>query len=218
MSREGSDSTGIVKKGSLGLKTALPRDERAVTYAVRSAWCLTVTLVGLSLIPILRNSFIAVYRYCGSDNCVSGQLTAPAAHGLESVGLPPTAYAAYDDVLLVGMVATFCAVAAAIVWRRSTDKMALLTAFALTLFGGATLVNGARLLGPTSVWSQPINVLEFLGSVAIGVFAYLFPSGSRLWSGIVGRLIIPALIVTWIRGPIRDLLRRVRISGHEQSQ
>src|SRR5579884_891047 len=152
ISREGRDSTGVVNNGPSGLNSALPQGERAVSIAARSIWCLTAAVAGLSLIPILRNSFVAVYHYCGHDNCVSGQLTAVAARGLESAGLPPTAYA----------------VSAAIVWRRSSDPMALLTAFTLTLFGGATLTNGARLLGPASVWFEPFTVLAMLGSLGIG--------------------------------------------------
>ncbi|HZS94726.1 MAG TPA: hypothetical protein VFA78_08005, partial [Chloroflexota bacterium] len=197
ISREGRDSTGVVNNGPSGLNSALPQGERAVSIAARSIWCLTAAVAGLSLIPILRNSFVAVYHYCGHDNCVSGQLTAVAARGLESAGLPPTAYAVYDDVLLVGMVTTFCAVAAAIVWRRSSDPMALLTAFTLTLFGGATLTNGARLLGPASVWFEPFTVLAMLGSLGIGLFAYLFPSGWRLGPGAPGRLIVPILVAAW---------------------
>src|SRR5579884_253528 len=180
---------------------------------VRASWIVALIAVALSYIPMVQRSFVLVNRVCTTDtDCISGQLTRAAAAGLRTAGLSPAAYAVYYDALLVGIVAVFAAVAGTIVWRRPTDPMALLTAFTLLLFGGITFANSEQVVGTASPWFTPVNILSMLGSIAIGIFLYLFPSGMRSGSSIFTRVVLPSLMAMWavlqvasylgIRGPL----------------
>jgi signal transduction histidine kinase len=66
-------------------------------------------------------------------------------------------------------------VAAFLFWRKSNDRMALLAAVTLGIF--PLMFNLGFISTLSSPWWFPAFVIRFLGSLCLGLFFYMFPSG-----------------------------------------
>jgi signal transduction histidine kinase len=66
-------------------------------------------------------------------------------------------------------------VAAFLFWRKSNDRMALLAAVTLGIF--PIMFNLGFISTLSSPWWFPAFVIRFLGSLCLGLFFYVFPSG-----------------------------------------
>lgn len=159
---------------------------------VRALWVMTVAAVLLAWVPVLRRSFVRIHQLCEEPDCSSGHLSSQAVSALHAVGLPIQAFAAWDDLLVVVSIAVFAAVGGLIIWRRA-DRMGILAAFTLVLFGGITFPLGSpmevmRIEGAT--WGPPANVLALAGSIGITLFVFLFPDGRFVprWIAVFGVL------------------------------
>jgi hypothetical protein len=97
---------------------------------------------------------------------------------LREIGISLDFYAALTVGLSTLGTVVFAATAAAIFFRRSDDRMALLTSFTLLIFGGAAFTGTMQyLVGDyPSLW-WPINLLEYAGQMAFNVFFLTFPDG-----------------------------------------
>jgi hypothetical protein len=74
---------------------------------------------------------------------------------------------------------TFATVAGVIIWHKADDRMALFSAFALLMFGGAAFnsdVSEATAAAYPALW-LPVHLLEYAGQVAYTTFFYVFPDG-----------------------------------------
>ena len=87
--------------------------------------------------------------------------------------------ATYQAVMNLVVVLIYCAIAAVIFWRRSTDRMALFCAFTLLLFGGAaftsTLQDTLAVRSALGFWVY--GILYTLGQTGLIAFFFLFPNG-----------------------------------------
>jgi hypothetical protein len=112
---------------------------------------------------------------------------------LQALGLSRSAFAAYVVALDVVFAAVNWAVAAVLVWRRSRERMALLSALALLTLGGATFIGlPSVLVGAHPSWDVVVaQCLAVLGTCIVVLF-YLFPDGRLVprWS--------PLLAAPWI--------------------
>jgi hypothetical protein len=93
---------------------------------------------------------------------------------------------------------TYCGVAALIFRRRSAERVGLLTAFALVLFGGITLsatIQASELAYPGLSWL--IDRLSSLGHIAMLVLFYIFPDGRFVpgWLRWVALLLAATLVI-----------------------
>jgi lipoprotein signal peptidase len=103
----------------------------------RVAW-VTVTLVILGLnIAMLPRFVMLLQTPCQpAPHCFYLRLSPFDQHFVQQYGLSLGFLAGYQAALYTIVVVVYCAIAAVIFWRRSADRMALLCAFVLVLFGG----------------------------------------------------------------------------------
>jgi hypothetical protein len=104
------------------------------------------------------------------------RLTAQNARELGETGLSVDFFAAYFVAIEVSFVAISTAIAVAIFWRKSDDRMALFVSFMLLTLGAALLVPYALLDLPL-IWRLSAEVVSFMGGASLVLFFYLFPDG-----------------------------------------
>src|SRR5579871_2654847 len=104
-------------------------------------------------------------------SCNEGHITRDWADTLHRLGLPTNALALYTASRKTIFVAMYIAVGGVLIWRRTSDRMAIFTAFTLLVFGTVTV--GANPQIPPEV-PQPLqfigDALALLGSWGIVVF------------------------------------------------
>ncbi len=109
---------------------------------------------------------------------------------LHALGLSLDFYAWLTLSVNALLLPVYVLVGVVLFWRASSDRMALLASFTLVLF--PVTLNGqiVGLLPP--MWTVPTECARFLGSVSLGLFFYLFPSGRFVprWTGV--------LAVAWV--------------------
>ncbi|GHO72196.1 hypothetical protein KSC_110880 [Ktedonobacter sp. SOSP1-52] len=146
----------------------------------RLGW-LTLTLLILALTAIALPRFTVLAQSVCQPHapCLDIQLQQDDLRLLKQLGLSPAFFAAYQVGWAVVTVLIHSALAALIFWRRSNDRMALVCAYMLVLFGGATYTGlfdyGLRPLAPTWYWL--VGLLDLLGQISLPLFLLLFPSG-----------------------------------------
>ncbi len=171
---------------------------RALLLA-RVTWvAVTVITLGLDMagVPVVYNAVVQKVRVvCPTASC-DLQLTPAQIGQLHAHGLSLGFYAIYIIVLQSLATLVYTSVAAAIFWRRSDDRMALLGSFALVTFGGAAF-NGSMQALPSAnpAWTVPTFLLNITGQIAFYVFFCVFPSGSFVprWT----RWVALAWAVSW---------------------
>ena len=87
------------------------------------------------------------------------------------------AYAVYWTAINLLFALAYCALAAIMVWRKPTDRIALFAAFFLIAFGTSfsDIPNALATVYPA--WQLPVALLDALGLPSLTAFLFLFPSG-----------------------------------------
>src|SRR5215211_4497254 len=172
------------KMGSRMTPTTRDRRRGRPLLLLRWMWVVLAAIV-LALnaagIPHLYTKYESV---CTSAACAHShqmvRLTPEGVRALRDFGLSPEFYGAYVGVVapvVAGLV--FAIVAGVIFWHRSEDRIALLGAFALLMFGGAAFnshVSEAAASAYPALW-LPIHLLEYAGQVSYSIFFLTFPDG-----------------------------------------
>jgi hypothetical protein len=125
--------------------------------------------------------------------------------GLFVVSLPDRFAAVGDDSVLDSvMLLVYTVVAAVIVWRKSSDWMALLIALWLVSWG-ATLSPTTDILIAQSRWSLPFVLTKSLGLGTFFLCLYLFPDGRFVprWTRALAVAWMLARVATRPFGPLR---------------
>lgn len=151
---------------------------------LRSTWVTLAAIVLALNAAGLPASYAKYKSVCTSAACAHSEeiarLTPEGVRALRDFGLSPGFYGAYVGVVLPEVAAlTFATVAGVIIWHKSDDRMALFSAFALLLFGGAAFnsdVSEAAAAAYPALW-LPVHLLEYAGQVAYTTFFYVFPDG-----------------------------------------
>lgn len=150
----------------------------------RIGW-IACTLLALTLYIVSIPSYFA-YLHILSPAPASewgGQISLKDLQTLQAVGLSIDFYAWFNVIFNILFFLVFVLVGVMIFWRKSDDRMALLASFVLVIFPiGNELIMLQTL--PSS-WGLLVQLVDFLGSVSIYLFFYLFPSGrfDRRWIG-----------------------------------
>jgi hypothetical protein len=174
---------GVLRMRGLGLLLA------------RLAWIMLIVPTYILLIVTIPSYFISLQQlHPLSDQVFTVQLTAADLPLLQSLGLSLDIYALI--MLLSSLLLQICYAAVGIVlfWRRSDDRAALLTSFALMMlpfgFSDVTL----HTLPPDWLWLIP--VLGALGNASLLSCGYVFPDGQFVprWT----RWLLLALLVYWL--------------------
>jgi len=143
----------------------------------RVAWVIVVVLaLGVFILRIPYN-FADVHILCTTASCVnSGRLTLDKVHGLQHLGLSIDFWAIFGIVVSVVLELGYVAAGVLIFWRRSDERMALITSLALITFG-----NGFNAFNPVTPLPPALHLLTFgmalFSSICGGLFFYLFPTG-----------------------------------------
>jgi hypothetical protein len=146
---------------------------------MRVTWVLVVVLaVGLFIVSVPFN-FATSHAICTTASCFnsvpSNQLTLDQVHELQHLGLSIDFYATFSSVLTIIFEFGYVAIGAVIFWRKSDERVALVTSLYLVTFGAAFQGSNVLTLHPG------LHVLflgmAFVGNVCAGFFFYLFPTG-----------------------------------------
>src|SRR5689334_16451185 len=104
---------------------------------VQACWLLlAAVLVGLFVAGI-PSGFAALRSACTGPACDVRQLSPENLRTIERLGLSGDSYAATVVACSVVIMAGFAGMGALIFWRRTDDRIALLTSLALVSFGAA---------------------------------------------------------------------------------
>ncbi|MBO0793822.1 MAG: hypothetical protein J2P36_23120, partial [Ktedonobacteraceae bacterium] len=143
----------------------------------RVIWTLVLVLAVSLFIIGIPFSFADAHLICTPADCGdNSRLTLDQVRELQHLGLSLDFYAALAVGLSIFLEVVYVAVGAAIFWRRSDDRMALLGSLALVTFGAA--FRGFNPEPSLSPWLLALSlVMAFFGNCAIGLFFYLFPTG-----------------------------------------
>ena len=149
-------------------------------WPARLAW-LAVTLPALLLfargLPVYYQLLQTV---CPAAPC--GAMPSPDYFTrLAAAGLTPSFAAGFKVALNILNVLFSTAVAAVIIWRRPTDRMAWYTAVVLPAFATFGIQQTAQVLGVLAVfppiWSGPVYFYMLFGGLSFTVFLFIFPDG-----------------------------------------
>ncbi len=186
--------------------TATGDDERvrgARLFIARAVWfVVTLAVVGLDLIGIpaaYDQSKVpcATSPATSASVCISN-LDVDQMRRLSALGISTNFYAAFNIVVMSVTILVFVLIGVIIFWRKSDNRVALLSSFALVTFGatfggqtyGGTM-SALTVLSP--VWDTPVGIARFLADVSFAAFFCLFPSGA--WTPRWTRWLVVAWIV-----------------------
>ncbi len=120
----------------------------------------------------------------------NGQITPDNLRGLQALGLSLDFFATYQVALVIVLTVGYSAIGAVVFWRKSDDRMALFASLTLVMFPAA--FSSAQLATLPSAWLVLGQFTVFLGSSAMFLFFYLFPTGRFvprwtrwLWLGVI---------------------------------
>jgi hypothetical protein len=122
------------------------------------------------------------------------------AHSLRSLHMTFRMYATTTTIWEILSTFVFAAVAAIICWRKSGDRVALFTSLALLLFGVSTSNILTALPVQATLWTLPVNIVNFLSYVGFAGFFLVFPDGRFIprwtrWIALVWIIVtIPSVI------------------------
>jgi hypothetical protein len=151
----------------------------------RVAW-VAVAVTALAIILFSIPSSFEHYRSvctAASEVCAErakGQPTPEGMRALREVGLSVRSYALFNVVIDKVFQLVCFAVGALIFWRRSDDRMALLTSLFLVTFGTVALdntTNAQALVSSQPAWWLAVQGVQIVGEVCAVLFFLLFPSG-----------------------------------------
>ena len=142
--------------------------------AVRTAWVVFVLLILSLFIASLPLYFASVQLIC-TRACTNGQLTLDNVRALQALGISLKNYAIFNLVLAIALALVWFIVGGIIFWRKSDNRMALLAALTLFVFGTSNVVE--TLAGIPSAWQTLASGFNDLAFLLLLCFFSLFPSG-----------------------------------------
>ena len=167
----------------------------------RYAWLMAAAVVLTLFIAGIPVYFEHLRTQCVDIVCNAAPTPPPGAEALRAAGLSAGFYAAYYVGLDVIVVLVYLAVATLVFRRKSGERIALLGAFTLLLWGFfsvAFTIGAVAEVYPR--WGPALDFAQFLGLVSITLFFYLFPDGRFVPSW--ARWLALALIVLLMPGYI----------------
>ena len=144
----------------------------------RVSWIvLTLFLLTCNIVLIPRYDALLQAHCQPGTQCFAIQLSVYDRQLLHQFGLSLGFLAAYQVILDAGLGLVFCMLGALIFWRKSADRMALFSAFALVLFSGSSSILQDTLMPVAPAWFVLIGALAALAGASFVIFFLLFPSG-----------------------------------------
>ena len=169
-----SNLTNTVERSDVpvGSETRL---QGAWLILARSAWvAISLLAVGL-FVAGLPSYFANLHILNPSPYNSTSQISPSDLRVLQRFGLSLDFYAWLNIGVSVIILLVYVLVGVVLFWRKSDDRVALLASLALALFPVAYNTSIVGTLPPA--WTLPVEVIQFLGNICIGLFFYVFPSG-----------------------------------------
>jgi hypothetical protein len=125
------------------------------------------------------------------------QITPNDLRELQGWDLSLDFFAAYWIAVYIVFTVVYATIGAVIFWRKSGDRMALFASLTLVTFPAA--FNYAELATLPSSWWLPSHSVDFLGSISLPLFFYLFPTGQFVprWTR---WLLVAAILFLMVQG------------------
>ena len=150
----------------------------------RTAW-VAVAILALAVVLFSVPSSFEHYRSvctAASEVCSERAVRQPTSEGvsaLRDVGLSVRSYAILNVAIDKVFQLVWFAVGAIIFWRRSDDRMALLTSLFLVTFGTIAVdtTDAETLVSSFPAWWLPVQGVQIVGEVCVVLFFFLFPGG-----------------------------------------
>jgi signal transduction histidine kinase len=179
--------------GSVATGSAKTRLTGSWLFIARAVWlALVIPSLGLFVVG-LPAYYQQIQRPCvDPTTCnIAGALTAHGLRALASLGFSASGYAAFYTIFWAVIFVVWSGIGLLILWGRSDDGMALLTAFFLVLFNAGPTTSALSVTYPAL--TLPVVLMGLLGQISLWLFLLLFPSGRLVprWMG----LLIPLSIV-----------------------
>ncbi|MBI3175338.1 MAG: hypothetical protein HYZ25_16570 [Chloroflexi bacterium] len=140
---------------------------------------LLLTRIGWLLIAGLS---LACYAFSlpGKVQFFNWLLESDAGFGqsLSRLGISPAIYIGFEIAQVTLFALIYTLVGALIFWRKSGEPLAVYVSIMLVTFGTVTFTNTVPDLQQSASWLYvTAQILQYVGTVTIGWFAYLFPDG-----------------------------------------
>ena len=180
----------------------------------RVAWVTVAVFTVGVFVTGIPGEFARLQAPCtGGLSCLwFPHLSANNAQRLGEIGLSTDLFAAYFVAGEVAFMVVPFAIGAAIFWRRSDDRMALLGSLTLIAFG-ATL---NPLLDLPLLWKFSAQTMNFVSTALLILFVYLFPDGRFVppWTRWLAALWIGLMVpVEFFAEPLNALLGNPWVNG-----
>jgi hypothetical protein len=158
--------------------------ERLSSARLHGRWLLLARGVWITLVVLTLAIFFGslplylaqLHTPCTELACEYQQLTHSQAETLKGMGLSLGDYAAVTIAIALASVMVSLVVSTLIIWRRSSDRMALFVALMLVTLGPIIELVNVPVSSP-SPWQVPNACLSFLAQALLVLVFLLFPSG-----------------------------------------
>lgn len=177
--------------GGKGLRAPRP-------LLARGLW-LTLVIAMMTILFGSLSTFQAQLRIrCTPTACNYQQLAPAQIETLNGIGVSLDGYVALTTALLLAVVAVCLAVSTLIMWRRSSDWMAVLVALMLVTLGTNTSASSVASAQAPNPWLLPSVSLLFIGTVLLLFVLFLFPSGhfAPRWMRWIAFVFLAAFVLT----------------------
>jgi hypothetical protein len=162
----------------MNLPSALTQEDRSQEPAsgadprLHGRWLLLARVIWGAVVVLVLTLFIASIP--SSYATLLKQIPHDFPRQLEALGLSVDFVALYVVALNIAFACCYVAVAGVLFWHKSDDRMVLFASFTLVTF---VITFSQTVSSLPQAWQLPVQFVNFLGSVCIGLLFYLFPTG-----------------------------------------
>jgi len=140
----------------------------------RVAW-VAVSLLAVGLFVASLPSYFASLHMLAKSSYFAPLLTSDDVHVLHRLGLSLDFYAWINMSVYIIIFLVYVLGGLVLFLRKSDDRLALLASISLVLF---PVSFSTQIVGTLpAAWTLPVEVVEFLGNISLGLFFFVFPGG-----------------------------------------
>ena len=143
----------------------------------RAMWLLVAVLALGLFVASIPPHFAQLRTVCTGTTCGDAQPTPAGVQSLRGLGLSIGFYAVYFLTLEIVFALVFFAIAIAIFWRKSNERLVFLVALMLVTVGAIFPEVTSVLTERRAAWNVVVRLLKSLSIVSFTIFCYLFPDG-----------------------------------------
>jgi hypothetical protein len=157
--------------GSLDTSTATTRLAGSWLIVARTVWFALVVFILATLVASIPVLFATLYSACATATC-QRLITPYTIQQYQAAGFPVNLMVTYIYATTTFGSLVYLTIGAAIFWLKPRDFMALFSSYVLV-----TNAVDTTLVAFMPSWRLPIEIIAFIGTLLLGIFAYLFPNG-----------------------------------------